>query len=135
MSTTPTAPSPEVMAKLEEASARRLSAATSTPTAPPPQRIAKEATVLEAAAATGTNGGAPSGVAGCATAKYVLADHYFGGSSGTIWAFDGTTWRGAGAGEPADEAGIEHVAFAANRVDVCWNANDALTFMRCWKFL
>lgn len=69
--------------------------------------------------------------AGSGSAKYVLLDPYFGASSGTFWAFDGTTWRAAGTGEPAGEQGIAQVAFAANKVDMWWDANGKLTTVRC----
>ena len=76
-----------------------------------------------------------SPAAGNGTAKYLLLDHYFGGANGTFWTFDGTTWRAAGTGEPSDEQGFAQVAFAANRVDMWWDANNAVTIVRSWKYL
>ena len=76
-----------------------------------------------------------SPAAGSGTAKYLLLDHFFGGANGTFWTFDGTTWRAAGTGEPSDEQGFAQVAFAANRVDMWWDANNAVTIVRSWKYL
>jgi hypothetical protein len=126
----PEAPSAEVLAKLNEAMDARRAAAQAVPSiTPPPVRFAKQPTTVSTAA-----GLAPG--AGNATAKYLLVDHYFGGSAGTFWAYDtGTSqWYGAAESEPGDEQGIAQVAFAANRVDVNWNADSALTLARCWKY-
>lgn len=124
-----TEPSAAVQEKLAKATARRAAEYDpGRPTAPAP-RPQKQATV----ASTTSPDGSPS--AGNGTATYLLLDHFFGGSSGTFWAFDGTTWRAAGTGEPADEQGVAQVAFAANRVDVWWDNNDAVTIMRAWKYL
>jgi hypothetical protein len=111
--------------------ARRAAAPAAPSITPPPVRFAKQPTTAASAAV----GLAPS--AGGATAKYLLVDHYFGGSTGTFWAYDtGTSqWYGAVESEPGDEQGIAQVAFAANRVDVNWNADNALTLARCWKYL
>ena len=89
---------------------------------------AKEATVIGAASPNG----APT--AGSGTAKYLLLDHFFGGNTGTFWAYDGSTWRAAGTSNP-DEQGMAQVAFAANRVDIWWDANNAVTIVRSWKYL
>jgi hypothetical protein len=127
-------PSAAVMDKLARATARRAaegrgSAADGAPNPPAPQLPAKKPTIRD----TESPDGSPA--AGNGTAKYLLLDHFFGGSNGTFWTFDGTTWRAAGTGEPADEQGIAQVAFAANRVDMWWNGNDAVTIVRCWKYL
>ena len=105
-------------------------AAAALPEAPAPQAPPKRP-------ALPTGDTAPDGApaAGNGTAKYLLLDHYVGGSSGTFWTYDGTTWRAAGTGEPADEQGFSQVAFAANRVDMWWDANDSVTVVRCWKYL
>jgi len=119
-------PSAEVIAKLQAATAARQSAgAAQQPVAAPP---------LKEPTTAGSSAGIP-GTAGNGTAKYLLIDHYFGGAVGTFWGFDGTSWRAANEAQPADEQGIAQVAFAANRVDLYWNANDALTLVRCWKNL
>ena len=128
-----TEPSSTVLDKLNEATARRAAEVAQTtgqgrPSAPAP-RQPKEPTLAVAA----TPGGAPA--AGSATATYLLVDHFFGGAYGTFWAYDGSTWRAAGTAEPADEQGAAQVAFAANRVDVWWDANDSITVVRCWKYL
>jgi hypothetical protein len=122
----PNEPSMEVITKLQAATAamKKSPDSTQVPQAPP----LKEPTVAD-------NSSAPAGTAGNAVAKYLLVDHYFGGTSGTFWGYDGTTWRGASESQPADEQGLPQVAFASNRVDIYWNASDALTLARCWKYL
>jgi hypothetical protein len=122
----PNEPSMEVITKLRAATAAMKKSPASAE-APPPPRL-KEYTAPDSAS------DAP-GAAGNATAKYLLVDHFFGGSSGTFWGYDGTTWRAAGESQPGDEQGLPQVAFASNRVDISWNASDALTLVRCWKFL
>jgi hypothetical protein len=121
----PNEPSTEVIAKLHAATAAmKKTSAAAAPEAPP----LKEPTVADSSSA-------PAGTAGNATATYLLVDHYFGGTSGTFWGYDGTTWRAASESQPADEQGLPQVAFASNRVDIYWNASDALTLARCWKYL
>lgn len=129
-----TDPSTAVIDKLARATARRAGnsrgGTVALPEAPAPQAPPKRpALPADAAAPDGTP------AAGNGTAKYLLLDHYFGGSSGTFWTFDGTTWRAASTGEPADEQGLSQVAFASNRVDMWWDANDSVTVVRCWKYL
>jgi hypothetical protein len=126
-----TEPSVDVQDKLAEAVAKRATEQVDLmPSSPAPQmpKQAKEATVLPAASPTG----APA--AGSATAKYLLLDHFFGGNTGTFWAYDGSTWRAANTGSP-DEQGMAQVAFAANRVDIWWDSNNAVTIVRSWKYL
>jgi hypothetical protein len=122
----PNEPSMEVITKLQAATAamKKSSGSAQAPAAPP----LKEPTAADSSSA-------PPGTAGNAVAKYLLVDHYFGGTSGTFWGYDGTTWRGASEIQPADEQGLPQVAFASNRVDIYWNASDALTLARCWKYL
>jgi hypothetical protein len=129
-----TEPSTAVKEKLAQATARRAAemgtARGAMPAPPAPQQQPlKQPTVLD----TGSPDGSPA--AGNGTAKYVLLDHFFGGSNGTFWTYDGTTWRAAGTAEPSDEQGVAQVAFAANRVDMWWDANDTVTIVRCWKYL
>jgi len=124
-----TEPSAAVQEQLAQATTRRAAENDPGRPAAPTLRPQKQPTL----AATTSPDGSPA--AGSGTAKYLLLDHYFGGSSGTFWAYDGTTWRAAGTGEPADEQGIAQVAFAANRVDVWWDNNDAVTIVRAWKYL
>jgi hypothetical protein len=123
-------PSPDVLHKLEQATARRGGAQGTRPgvAAPPLVRPSKQPTVV---------GGAPGGLPpGGATASYLLVDHFFGGSAGTFWAYDGSQWHPAGTNQPADEQGIAQVAFASNRVDINWDdSSNALTLARCWKYL
>ena len=126
-----TEPSVDVQEKLAQAVAKRTSEQRDlTVSSPAPQlpKQAKEATVIAAASPNG----APT--AGSGTAKYLLLDHFFGGSTGTFWAYDGSTWRAAGTSNP-DEQGMAQVAFAANRVDIWWDANNAVTIVRSWKYL
>jgi hypothetical protein len=123
------APSAEVLAKLKQAKEARAAATSAVPAvAPPAVRMEKQPTLATAVDAT------PA--AGNATAKYLLVDHYFGGTAGTFWAYDTTSnqWHGATESEPGDEQGIAQVAFAATRVDVNWNDSNALTLARCWKY-
>jgi hypothetical protein len=126
-----TEPSTAVLHQLEQATARRAAEqrATAQP-APPAPLVLKQPTLPDASTAPG---GAPA--AGNGTAKYLLLDHYFGGSSGTLWTYDGSVWRAAGTAEPSDEQGMAQVAFAANRVDMWWDGNDAVTVVRSWKYL
>lgn len=123
-------PGPDVLQKLEQATAGRGGAQGTTPgVAAPPVRPLKQPTVVAGAPA----GGLPPGGA---TASYLLVDHYFGGSAGTFWAYDGSQWHPAGTSQPADEQGIAQVAFASNRVDINWDdSSNALTLARCWKYL
>jgi hypothetical protein len=132
-----TEPSVDVQEKLAQAVAMRASEQTDLmPSSPAPQmpKRAKEATVIAEAAVTGaaSPNGAPT--AGSGTAKYLLLDHFFGGNTGTFWAYDGSSWRAAGTSNP-DEQGMAQVAFAANRVDIWWDANNAVTIVRSWKYL
>lgn len=130
-----TEPSSAVLDKLNQATAKRAAEgrqdSTTTAAAPPQPRQPKQPTLRDTTPAT--PGGAPA--AGNGTAKYLLLDHFFGGANGTFWTYDGATWRAAGTGEPADEQGMAQVAFAANRVDMWWDGNDAVTIVRCWKYL
>ena len=131
-----TEPSSAVLDKLNQATVERAAkgrqASREATPAPPQPRQPKQAT-RPVVGATATPGGAPA--AGNGTAKYLLLDHFFGGASGTFWTFDGTTWRAAGTGEPTDEQGMAQVAFASNRVDMWWDDNNAVTVVRCWKYL
>ena len=126
----PKPPSPEVLEQLEEATAAREARGEGAQPAPPQPRRPKEATPREAA-----GNGAAAPAAGNATANYLLVDHYLGGSAGTVWAYASGAWHGATSAQPADEAGIEQVAFASNRVDAYWNDAGNLTLLRCWKYL
>jgi hypothetical protein len=131
-----TEPSQAVKDKLARATARRAAeAAAPSPPSPPPapallQQPVKQPTVADELISPD---GSPA--AGNGTAKYLLLDHFFGGSNGTFWTYDGSTWRAAGTGEPSDEQGFAQVAFAANRVDMWWDANNAVTIVRSWKYL
>lgn len=130
-------PGADVLHKLEQATARRGGSQAARPGSAgpqgPPVRPPKQPTTN-----TGSpGGGSPGGLApGGTTATYLLVDHFFGGSAGTFWAYDGTQWHAAGTNQPADEQGVAQVAFASNRVDISWDDNSsALTLARCWKFL
>jgi hypothetical protein len=122
----PNEPSMEVITKLQAATAAMKKSSDAAQAVPSPPL--KEPTAADISSA-------PSGTAGNAIAKYLLVDHYFGGTSGTFWGYDGTAWRAASESQPADEQGLPQVAFASNRVDIYWNASDALTLARCWKYL
>ena len=132
----PNEPSAEVMAKLDQATAARRSAAATEVPSPPEPLQKKEATVMSANGPTAeiVSNAAPAG-AGSGTATYLLVDHYIGGSAGTLWGFAGGEWHAANNSEPVDEEGIDQVAFASNRVDVWWNSTGAMTVLRCWKNL
>jgi hypothetical protein len=121
----PNEPSMEVITRLQAATAAKKKSSAAAQAVPSPPL--KEPTAADSSAAPGT--------AGNAVAKYLLVDHYFGGTSGTFWGYDGTTWRGASESQPADEQGLPQVAFASNRVDIYWDGSDALTLARCWKYL
>jgi hypothetical protein len=128
-----TEPSQAVKDKLARATARRAAEAPAPPPPPAPapqQQPVKQPTVVDEIISPD---GSPA--AGSGTATYLLLDHYFGGSNGTFWTYDGSTWRAAGTGEPSDEQGFAQVAFAANRVDMWWDANNAVTIVRSWKYL
>lgn len=127
-------PSTAVLDQLSKATAQRASEARSanaSQSVPPRPPQIKQPTLRDTTSAT--PGGTPA--AGNGTAKYLLLDHFMGGTNGTFWTYDGSTWRAAGTGEPADEQGMAQVAFAANRVDMWWDGNDAVTIVRCWKYL
>jgi hypothetical protein len=72
------------------------------------------------------------GAAGCAKADHVLMDHYFTSSLRRIWAYASASWHYRNV-TATEEQGIAQVAFAADRVDVCWDDNNQLTLLRCWK--
>jgi hypothetical protein len=120
-------PNAEVLSKLAVASNQRNKGVKPAVTPPAIQRP-KQPTINE-------NSPVSQAPAGSATATYLLVDHYFGASAGTFWAYSGSQWFGASTGEPADEQGISQVAFASNRVDMNWDDNNALTLIRCWKYL
>lgn len=70
--------------------------------------------------------------AGCATAQHVMLGHYFTSSARQLYAYAGGGWRAQNV-TSTEEAGLVQVAFAADRVMVCWNASNQLTIMRCYK--
>lgn len=121
-------PSAEVLSKLQQATAAHRGAQATRPVTAPPVRVPKQPTIIAGSATS-------QAPAGNATATYLLVDHYFGGSAGTFWGYDGTQWYGASTSEPADEQGIAQVAFASNRVDIDWDDSNTLTVVRCWKYL
>ena len=73
-----------------------------------------------------------SAAAGCALAQHVLLEHYFTGPARRLYAHAGGGWRVRNV-TSTEEAGLAQVAFAADRVMVCWNVNSQLTVMRCYK--
>lgn len=111
---------PEVLQQLEQAQAQLEQGVAAE--GPP---LAAEITVPSAAQPT-------FGAAGSGTAKYVLQDHYTTSSFRRLWAHAGGAWRYRNVTN-IEEQGLVQVAFAANRVDVWWDANNQLTIMRCWK--
>lgn len=123
----PKEPSAEVRAQLKEATKVRkgTSGESPPPVAPPqPRETTTRAHAGDAVAPTGS-----------ANAQYLIVDHFFGGSSGTFWAYASGAWHGATTAEPGDEQGIAQVAFASNQVEADWADSGALTLVRCWKFL
>jgi hypothetical protein len=128
----PKPPSPEILAQLKEATAKRAASAgiggqqAAPPQAPPPQRTAERAHAAQA-------GQAPA--AGSANAQYLLLDHYVGGSYGTLWAYASGAWHSSTTNEPGDEQGVAQVAFASNAVEADWNDTGQLWLLRCWKYL
>src|SRR5215831_17081071 len=123
----PKPPSPEILAQLKEATAKRATGAgnggqqTAPPAAPPPERTAERAHAAPAA--------------GSANAQYLLLDHYVGGSYGTLWAYASGAWHSSTTNEPGDEQGVAQVAFASNAVEADWNSTGQLWLLRCWKYL
>ena len=98
-----------------------------TPKGPPGPGVAPAKQPTIAAAAPGAGGNA--------TTHYLVLDHYFSGGPAALWAYDGAAWRAGLVSEPGDEQGVVQVAFAANRVDVWWDANGSLSVIRSWKYL
>jgi len=128
----PKPPSPEILAQLKEATAKRAASAgdggqqATPPQAPPPQRTAERAHAAQADQAP---------AAGSANAQYLLLDHYVGGSYGTLWAYASGAWHSSTTNEPGDEQGVAQVAFASNAVEADWNDTGQLWLLRCWKYL
>ncbi|MGH3603437.1 MAG: hypothetical protein ACRDQI_05355 [Pseudonocardiaceae bacterium] len=90
-----TEPSATVKEKLARATARRA-AEMGVPGGAMPEPPAPQQQTLKQPTLPDTESASPNGspAAGSGTAKYLLVDHYFGGSNGTFWTYDGTTWRG-----------------------------------------
>jgi hypothetical protein len=105
--------SAEVMRQLEEAQARF--AATAAAVVPVP------AGPLAAV-----------GAAGCGLAQHVLVDHYFTSALRRLWVFAGGEWRYRDVTN-VEEQGLAQIAYTATRADACWDANNLITFLRCWK--
>lgn len=128
----PKPPSPEILAQLKEATAKRAASTgnggqqAGPPVAPPPERTAERAHAAEADQAP---------AAGSANAQYLLLDHYVGGSLGTLWAYASGAWHSSTTNEPGDEQGVAQVAFASNAVEADWNNTGQLWLLRCWKYL
>ena len=128
----PKPPSPEILAQLKEATAKRAAGAgngsqqAGPPAAPPPEQTAERAHAAEADQAP---------AAGSANAQYLLLDHYVGGSYGTLWAYASGAWHSSTTNEPGDEQGVAQVAFASNAVEADWNDTGQLWLLRCWKYL
>ena len=128
----PKPPSPEILAQLKEATAKRAAGGgnggqqTAPPAAPPPERTAERAHAAQADQAP---------AAGSANAQYLLLDHYVGGSYGTLWAYASGAWHSSTTNEPGDEQGVAQVAFASNAVEADWNDTGQLWLLRCWKYL
>jgi len=73
-----------------------------------------------------------SGTAGSGTAQYLLVDHDPASAARRLWAYVANVWHYRDVTN-VDEQGIAQVAYAANRVDVYWDANGQITLVRCWK--
>jgi len=110
---------PDVVRQLEEAHAALM------------RRIESEGPPVEAAVAGPAAPEMVAGAAGCATAQHVLVDHYIGGVR-RLWGYANGAWHPRTIAQ-VEEEGIAQVAFAADRVSVCWDDSDQLTFIRCWK--
>lgn len=124
-------PSQEIVDQLEAAVRAQSSAPSSSVAAPassPPEPGAVPAK-------RPTMGAAPAGAGGNATTHYLVLDHYFSGGPAALWAYDGAAWRAGLVSEPGDEQGVVQVAFAANRVDIWWDASGSLSVLRSWKYL
>ena len=128
----PKPPSPEILAQLKEATAKRAAGAgngsqqAAPPAAPPPERTTERAHAAQADQAP---------AAGSANAQYLLLDHYVGGSYGTLWAYASGAWHSSTTNEPGDEQGVAQVAFASNAVEADWIDTGQLWLLRCWKYL
>ena len=128
----PKPPSPEILAQLKEATAKRAASTgnggqqAGPPAAPPPEQTAERAHAAEADQAP---------AAGSANAQYLLLDHYVGGSFGTLWAYASGAWHSSTTNEPGDEQGVAQVAFASNAVEADWTDTGQLWLLRCWKYL
>ena len=128
----PKPPSPDILAQLKEATAKRAAGAgngsqqAAPPAAPPPERTTERAHAAQADKAP---------AAGSANAQYLLLDHYVGGSYGTLWAYASGAWHSSTTNEPGDEQGVAQVAFASNAVEADWNDTGQLWLLRCWKYL
>jgi hypothetical protein len=109
-----------VMQQLEEAQERF--AATVTAAGPP---------VLAAVTAPQDVMGSV-GAAGCAQAQHVLVDHYFTSALRRLWVYASGDWRYRDVTN-LEEQGLAQVAYVATRVDACWDVNNLITFLRCWK--
>jgi hypothetical protein len=72
------------------------------------------------------------GAAGCAQAQHVLVDHYFTSALRRLWVYAGGEWRYRDVTN-VEEQGLAQIAYTATRVDACWDANNLITFLRCWK--
>ena len=123
-------PSQEVVDQLGAATrAAGASPSSASPPGAPPDPGAAPAKQPTTAAAPA------AGAGGNATTHYVVLDHYFSGGPAALWAYDGAAWRAGLVAEPGDEQGVVQVAFAANRVDVWWDASGSLSVIRSWKYL
>lgn len=72
------------------------------------------------------------GAAGSGVAKHLLVDHYTASSARRLWAYADNSWRNRNI-TTTEEQGLAQIAFAANRVDAWWDANNQITILRCWK--
>lgn len=72
------------------------------------------------------------GAAGSGKVKHVLVDHYTTSSTRRLWAYADNSWRNRNITN-TEEQGLAQVAFAADRVDAWWDANNQITILRCWK--
>jgi hypothetical protein len=112
--------SAQVIRQLEEAQARF--AATVAAMGPP----------LVAAAAAPEGPTIQVGAAGCGQAQHVLVDHDVTSAYRRLWAYAGGGWRYRNVTN-VEEQGLAQVAYAATRVDACWDAGSQITLLRCWK--
>ncbi len=72
------------------------------------------------------------GVAGCGQAQHLALDHQFIGTQKRFYVFAGGSWHYQNI-STTDEAGLVQVAYASDRVAVCWDTGGLLKMVRCFR--